>query len=100
MFTHVLQMYRPCVAQVPLPRGTTRGQCAVEIRPTALFVSLRGLGPSGCNKPLLILQLHAAVKPEESTWTLESNEEYGTHVAFSLEKQLEAEWPALEAPKK
>jgi hypothetical protein len=85
---------------VPVPPGTAKGQLVVEIRPTALFISLRGAGANGANRPLLILKLHAAVQADGSTWTLHTNEEYGLHVNFSLEKQVEAEWPALEAPKK
>lgn len=48
---------------------------------------------------MLMLSLHAPIKADESTWTLDTNQEFGSHISFCLEKQVEGQWPALEASK-
>jgi hypothetical protein len=76
---------------VYLPEGTTAKGLNVSIGSSSLKVALK----SEPAKPLVDLKLFAAVRMDDSTWTL-GNDKQGRHVQVTLEKVDGSDWPRLE----
>ena len=78
---------------VVLPAGTGRKQVQVDVGPKTLAVGIKGE-----SSKLVTLQLFAAVRPDESTWTVSSSKDgTTTHLACMMEKVEHATWNTLEA---
>eukprot|EP00929_Paragymnodinium_shiwhaense_P015850 TRINITY_DN123950_c0_g1_i1.p2 TRINITY_DN123950_c0_g1~~TRINITY_DN123950_c0_g1_i1.p2 ORF type:complete len:306 (+),score=101.12 TRINITY_DN123950_c0_g1_i1:133-1050(+) len=77
---------------VAVPAGTSSKGVSVVITRTGLKVALKGVDA----KTLLDVKLHAAVRPDESTWTMGSDKK-GPHVQITVEKEDEHTWSKLEA---
>jgi len=78
---------------VVLPEGTARRDVVVDVTSRSLRVGLKG-GSS----PLVDLALFAAVRPDESTWTLAADKATGAQtVQVMVEKAEEQTWNRCEA---
>lgn len=76
---------------VDVPEGTTTKGLQVTIASSSLKVSLK----SDTSKPLVDLKFFAAVRADDSTWTL-GKDKKGAHVQVTLEKVDGKTWSRLE----